>query len=113
MDDAGSGRGPNPPLKTRAEAWQRAGLATRKKKRLAMTHDLYDANGKIKPDLEDVEMIERQCGPLPVNASNSRDVERYRLAAVVKLIRLYAQGKLPPELMREMDSYSFILRIRR
>jgi hypothetical protein len=106
LNDAGSGRGLNPPPKTRAEAWQRAAPATRKKKRLAMTNDLYDANGKIKPDLEDIEMIERQCGPLPVDTSNSQDLERYRLAAAVKLIRLYAQGKLPPELMREMDSYT-------
>jgi hypothetical protein len=83
------------------------------KEKAAMTRHLYDANGKIKPDLEDVEMIERQCGPLPPNASDSQAAERHRLAAAVKLIRLYAEGKFPPKLMREMNCYSFKRRILR
>jgi hypothetical protein len=81
-----------------------AGSRKPKKKRLLMTRDLYDANGKIKPDPEDMELVERQLGPLPGNASNGQVIERYQLAAAVKLIRLYAEGKLPPTLMREMNS---------
>lgn len=75
-----------------------------KKKSLLMTRDLYDATGKIKPDPEDIELVERQLGPLPANPSNSQVIDRYRLAAAVKLIRLYAEGKLPPTLMRDMES---------
>jgi len=101
--EGGSGR-------RHAGEWQGVGRKPERKK-VAMTRDLYGANGKIKPDLEDVEMIERECGPLPPNASDSQAAERYRLAAAVKLIRLYAQGKLPPELMREMDCYSFKRRV--
>ena len=100
LDDAGNGAA----AQAAAEEVTTRGPRKPKKKSPVMARDLYDANGKIKPDLEDIEVIERQCGPLPANASSSQIIERHRLAAAVKLIRLYAEGKLPPTLMREMDS---------
>jgi hypothetical protein len=57
----------------------------------------------IKPDPQDYEAIERKYGPLPPNASDAQAGERYRLAQCNKLLRLYEQGKLPLNLMREMD----------
>ena len=45
-----------------------------------------------------------RLNPLPANASNSQVIEQYRLAAAVKLIPLYLEGKLPTKLMREMGS---------
>jgi hypothetical protein len=58
---------------------------------------------KIEPDKSDFEAVERRYGRLPPSAPNRQAAEHYRLAQVTKLIRLYEQGKLPLELMREMD----------
>jgi hypothetical protein len=43
-----------------------------------MTHDThdYDPKGKIKPDLEDYEAIEREYGRLPSNATDREAAER-------------------------------------
>jgi hypothetical protein len=57
----------------------------------------------IEPDPQDYEAIEREHGPLPANASDAEHAHRYRLAQANKQIRLYAQGKLPLDQMREMD----------
>jgi hypothetical protein len=57
----------------------------------------------IKPDPQDYEAIEREHGPLPANASDAEVADRYRDAQAAKLTRLYEQGKLPLETMREMD----------
>jgi hypothetical protein len=57
----------------------------------------------IKPDPQDFERIEREHGPLPANASDAELADRYRDAQSANLIRLYEQGKLPLETMREMD----------
>jgi hypothetical protein len=46
---------------------------------------------KIKPDRQDFEAIERKAA------------DEYRLAQAAKLIRLYEQGRLPFDRMREMD----------
>jgi hypothetical protein len=58
---------------------------------------------KTIPDPEDFAAIEAEHGPLPHDATVQRAAERYRLAQARKLIRLWEQGKLPLELMREMD----------
>jgi hypothetical protein len=52
---------------------------------------------KVKPDPEDYAQIAREYGPLPYHATIKEQAERYRLAQVAKLIRLYGPGKLPPE----------------
>jgi hypothetical protein len=57
----------------------------------------------IKPDRQDFEAIEHEHGPLPDDATTQDQADRYRLAQAAKLIRLYEQGKLPLDLMREMD----------
>ena len=54
-------------------------------------------------DPQDYDRIRREKGPLPANASDAEAAHRYRLAQATKLIRLYEQGKLPLETMREMD----------
>lgn len=58
---------------------------------------------KIEPDQQDIEAVEHELGRLPANATNAEAGHRYRLAQCAKLIRLYEQGELPLELMREMD----------
>jgi hypothetical protein len=58
---------------------------------------------KIKPDPQDYQAIERKYGPLPKGASDKEAAKHYQLAQANKLIRLYEQGKLPLELMRELD----------
>jgi hypothetical protein len=57
---------------------------------------------KVKPDPEDYAQVEREYGPLPWNATTEEQGERYRLAQSAKLIGLYRQGKLPPELAGEL-----------
>ncbi|MGZ3247971.1 MAG: hypothetical protein ACXWI7_11560 [Croceibacterium sp.] len=57
----------------------------------------------IKPDQQDYEAVEREHGRLPESASTEERAKQYRLAQANKLIRLYEQGKLPLEVMREMD----------
>jgi hypothetical protein len=61
------------------------------------------ALGKVKPDPQDYEAIEREYGRLPSNASTAECAHRYQLAQCAKLLRLYEQGKLPLALMRELD----------
>ena len=56
----------------------------------------------IEPDPQDYDAVRREH-PLPANASDAEAGHRYRLAQATKLIRLYEQGKLPLETMREMD----------
>jgi hypothetical protein len=58
---------------------------------------------KIVPDRQDYESVEREYGRLPDNARDAQRAYHYNLAQAGKLIRLYEQGKLPLELMREMD----------
>jgi hypothetical protein len=41
----------------------------------------------VKPDKEDIEKVEKERGPLPVNATDKEAAERYRLAQAAKLIR--------------------------
>ncbi|MGA8887781.1 MAG: hypothetical protein WCF47_12680 [Pseudolabrys sp.] len=40
-----------------------------------------------KPDKEDFDLVEKQHGPLPANATDQQVVERYRLSQAAKLIR--------------------------
>jgi hypothetical protein len=65
--------------------------------------DNRDAAGKTIPDPEDITAIEAEHGPLPENATLEQVKERYMLAQARKLIRLWEQGKLPLDAMREMD----------
>jgi hypothetical protein len=58
---------------------------------------------KVKPDPEDYAQVEREYGRLPYHATIKEQAEHYRLAQSAKLIRLYREGKLPPELAQEME----------
>jgi len=62
-----------------------------------------DAAGKTIPDPEDIAAIEAEHRPLPEHATLEQVKERYMLAQARKLIRLWEQGKLPLDVMREMD----------
>jgi hypothetical protein len=57
----------------------------------------------IEPDYQDHEAIEAEYGRLPDDATIGQMAERYRYAQVRKMIRLWEHGKLPVELMRELD----------
>jgi len=65
--------------------------------------DNRDAAGKTIPDPEDIAAIEAEHGALPQDATPEQVKERYMLAQARKLIRLWEQGKLPLDVMREMD----------
>lgn len=65
--------------------------------------DDRDAAGKTIPDPEDIAAIEAEHGALPKDATPEQVRQRYMLAQARKLIRLWEQGKLPLDLMREMD----------
>jgi len=65
--------------------------------------DNRDAAGKTIPDPQDIAAIEAERGALPRDATPEQVKERYMLAQVRKLIRLWEQGKLPLDVMREMD----------
>jgi hypothetical protein len=45
----------------------------------------------IKPDQQDFDAVEKECGPLPPNASQAALAERYRLAQAAKVIRQLEQ----------------------
>ena len=51
----------------------------------------------------DIEKVEREYGRLPSNADRAGQAERWRLVEATKLIRLYDQGRLPLEMMHELD----------
>ena len=65
--------------------------------------DNRDAAGKTIPDPQDIAAIEAEHGVLPRDATPEQAKERYMLAQARKLIRLWEQGKLPLDTMREMD----------
>jgi len=52
---------------------------------------------QIKPDVEDYAAVERDFGVLPKTASDVERAHHYRLAQSTKLLRLYPQGKFPPD----------------
>jgi hypothetical protein len=51
----------------------------------------------IRPDPQDYEAVERQYGKLSENTSIKEQADRYRLAEVTKLIRLYGPGRTKPK----------------
>jgi hypothetical protein len=64
--------------------------------------DALDEHGKIRPDPEDYEAVANH--PDNPNASPTQNAaDKYRLAQMVKLLRLYEAGLLPVEMMREFD----------
>ena len=58
---------------------------------------------KVTPDPEDYAQVQREYGRLSYHATIEEQAEHYRLAQCAKLVRLYRQGKLPPELAQEME----------
>jgi hypothetical protein len=52
-------------------------------------HQHYTSGGKIIPNKEDYEAIERECGPLAAEASTEKAAYRYQLAQAHKMIRLF------------------------
>ena len=63
-------------------------------------------DAKTRPDAQDYDTVRREY-PDVIAAADRGDPEQaahaYRLAQAAKLIRLYEAGRLPLELMREMD----------
>ena len=60
-------------------------------------------NTEIIPDPEDFQAIEEEHGKLPAGTTEELRRHHYCLAQMLKMIRLYDNGKLPLNLMREMD----------
>jgi hypothetical protein len=48
----------------------------------------------IKPEYTDIELVHREYGPLPVNATLAEQAARYRLAQAAALLRLSREGKI-------------------
>jgi hypothetical protein len=65
--------------------------------------DNRDAAGKIIPDPADSAAIDAEHGALARDPNPEQAQQRYMLAQARKLIRLWEQGKLPLDVMREMD----------
>ena len=64
---------------------------------------ILDERGKIVPDLEDLDAINKDTPDDPHKTSIENAAHKYQLAQARKLIRLCELGKLPVELMREME----------
>jgi hypothetical protein len=60
-------------------------------------------SNQIIPDPQDFEAIKHEHGGLPPDATDEQRGHHYSLALMLKLIRLYEHGRLPLNLMREMD----------
>ena len=60
-------------------------------------------SNQIIPDPQDFRAIESEHGRLPPDATAEQRKHHYCLAVMLKMIRLYEQGRLPLSLMREMD----------
>jgi hypothetical protein len=60
-------------------------------------------NNHIIPDPQDFLAVESEYGKLSANASDEQKNRHYCLALTLKLIRLYDHGRLPLNIMREMD----------
>jgi len=60
-------------------------------------------SNEIIPDPQDLEAIEHEHGRLPPDATDEQRRHHYCLAQMLKMIRLYEHGRLPLNLMREMD----------
>jgi hypothetical protein len=58
----------------------------------------------IIPDPQDFEAIEHEHGRPPPDATDEQRRRHYCLAQMLKMIRLYEHGKLPLNLMRELDN---------
>ena len=58
---------------------------------------------EIIPDPQDFQAIEQEHGKLPPGATEELRQHHYCLAQMLKMIRLYDNGKLPITLIREMD----------
>jgi hypothetical protein len=59
---------------------------------------------EIIPDPQGFEAIEHEHGRLPPNATGEQRRRHYYPAQMLKMIRLYEHGKLPLNLMRELDN---------
>jgi hypothetical protein len=57
----------------------------------------FDETGKVIPDPEDFDAVERKYGPTPPAATVEQRAKMYQMARANKLIRLWQQGKLPLE----------------
>ena len=58
----------------------------------------------IVPEQCDIDKVEAKYGRLPHQAPLAEQAERYRLYQAQALIRLWENGQLPLDLMREMDA---------
>jgi hypothetical protein len=65
---------------------------------------MVQTDHKMRPDREDIEAIEHQFRPLPASATDAEQIYRQRLYRIHKIMRLYEQGRLSPELTREIDN---------
>jgi hypothetical protein len=57
----------------------------------------------IIPDPQDFQAIESEYGTLPADATDEQRNRQYRLALMLKMVRLYEHGRLPLTMMREID----------
>lgn len=48
----------------------------------------------IRPEPTDFELLHREYGPLPGNATVAEQADRYRLAQAAALLRLSREGKI-------------------
>jgi hypothetical protein len=51
-------------------------------------YSLTPDSAHIQPEPEDFEAVEREFGPLPLDATEQEAVHRYRLAQATKILRL-------------------------
>jgi hypothetical protein len=47
----------------------------------------------VKPDQQDLDAVEKECGRLPSNATVEQTADHYRLAQAIKLLRETGQAK--------------------
>ena len=58
----------------------------------------------ITPEQSDIDKVDAKYGRLPPHASVAQQADRYRLYQAQAVIRLWQNGELPPDQMREMGA---------
>ena len=56
---------------------------------IATSNSLTPGSASIQPEPQDFEAVEREFGPLPLDASEQEAAHRYRLAQATKILRIF------------------------
>jgi hypothetical protein len=68
------------------------------------SYSLTPDSAHIQPEPEDFEAVEREFGPLPLDATEQEAAHRYRLAQATKILRLRIVRRKEPTMRRHEAS---------